>query len=293
MWHQFIERVRGAPKGSNVLEMASQGVDPAQREDGLPAQEVDNAAAANIDRGAWEQIQGARESQQDAADCLEWDRGQYLLIVADGIGGARGGDIASRTVVDRFCESFLADERQQPGKRLIRALQDANNSLSVEKQQKPDLYDMGTTLLAAASWASKLFWVSVGDSPLWLVRGRSLSRLNENHSIGGLMDKRVEKGEITPEEAAEYGQRNVLLSAVMGEDIELVDAQQDGIKLEAGDIVIAASDGVETCSAEEIVEICSAGRPQAADIAAAILDAVTGHDRPWQDNATLAVYRYW
>lgn len=240
---------------------------------------------------AWGTIKGGRESQQDAANWVEWKKGKYLLVLADGIGGAAGGDVASETAVAGFAESFMKNPTAAVRSRLLAALEDANDAVCDKKRQVPALASMGTTLVGAAIVEAKLAWVSVGDSPLWLIRNGAIDRLNENHSIGGLLDMRAKAGEITAEEATNSRQRGVLLEAVQGEDMQYVDAPLEALDLLPGDTVIAASDGVETCSGEELCDIVTAGRPSATDIVGAILDAVAEHEWPGQDNATLIVYR--
>ena len=238
------------------------------------------------------QIQGRRKSQQDACSYLEWDRGHYLLILADGIGGASGGKLAADMAVGEFQDSFISYGDADTRERLLGALRSANDALYNEKQHRPDLSDMGTTLVGAAIVKQHLYWVSVGDSPLWLISGDHLRRLNEDHSIGGLLDMRARAGEISWEEAQKSDQRNLLLAAVQGTEIQHVDAPVEPCQLQPGDILIAASDGVETCSQAELVEIVTAGRPSASDIVEAVLESVDKTDRPGQDNASLIACRY-
>ena len=114
--------------------------------------------------------------------------------------------------------------------------------------------------------------------------------MNENHSIGGVLDRRAAAGEITVQEAAEDAERSRLLEAVLGEDIKRVDAPPDPLPLQPGDLVILASDGVETCSLEELREI-AAGPSSSAGLVGAILQAVEAHALPSQDNATVIVLR--
>ena len=238
------------------------------------------------------QIQGHRDSQQDAYSYLEWGKEHYLLILADGIGGASGGKLAADVAVNEFQNAFISCGKTDTRERLIGALGNANDALYDEKQHRPDLCDMGTTLIGAAIVNHKLHWVSVGDSPLWLIRSDQIIRLNEDHSIGGLLDMRARAGEISWEEARNSDQRNLLLAAVQGEDIQHVDAPPEPHQLNPGDILIAASDGIETCSQDELVQIVTAGRPSAPDIVEAVLESVVETDRLGQDNASLVVYRY-
>ena len=117
-----------------------------------------------------------------------------------------------------------------------------------------------------------------------------MRRLNENHSIGGLLDKRAAAGEITVHEAAESADRSRLTEAVLGDDIRLVDAPTQPLRLQCGDLVVLASDGVETCSLEELRDI-SKNPQSAAVLVTAILQAVEAHGLPTQDNATVIVFR--
>ncbi|MDE2958105.1 MAG: protein phosphatase 2C domain-containing protein [Bacteroidota bacterium] len=237
------------------------------------------------------QIRGGRGSQQDAAEWCQWEPGCFLMILADGIGGTAGGEVASRVAVDGFCNSFMESDHTEMPKRLREALTEANKAVYHKKMEVPDLAEMGTTLIGAAIENGKLSWISVGDSPLWLIREGRMHRLNENHSVGGLLDMRAAAGEITSEEAEQSTRRHILLEAIQGLDLQYVDAPTEPTQLVKSDTVIVASDGVETCSEEELAEISTAGRPSAADIVGAILDAIDTYKKPYQDNATLIVHK--
>ena len=239
---------------------------------------------------AWGQIQGQREYQQDRADAL-LGNGCHLLLLGDGMGGHVAGDIASATVIERFRDAFVNDPDESPPRlRLLQALKEANHALFECIKEDPRLTGMGTTLLAVAIEGCSLYWVSVGDSPLWLFRNGGMLRLNENHSIGGLLDQRAANGEITREEAANAAGRSRLLEAVLGDDIKLYDAPPEPLQLRSDDLVVLASDGVETCSPEELCRI-AARRLHASELVGAILNAVETHALPFQDNATLIVFR--
>ncbi len=243
-----------------------------------------------MDNIAWGQIQGRRDSQQDRADCLSWPNGYHLLLLGDGLGGHVAGDIASATVIESFRDAFVGASDPNPRECLLQALQTANIALFDRIQEEPHLAGMGTTLVAVAVRESSLQWVSVGDSPLWLFRNGEIHRLNEDHSIGGILDQRVANGEITDREAAESAGRSQLLEAVLGEDIKLVDAPTQPLELQPGDMIVLASDGVETCSPEELRDIVANPLP-ATELVNAILQAVEAHALPSQDNATLIVFR--
>ena len=94
--------------------------------------------------------------------------------------------------------------------------------------------------------------------PLWLLRGRKMHRLNEDPSVGGVLDRGAYAGEITYEEASQASGHSKLLEAVMGEEIKRVDSPVAPMLLRAGDIVLLASDGVETCSCDELWRLAQA-----------------------------------
>ena len=110
---------------------------------------------------------------------------------------------------------------------------------------------MGTTLVAAYLSEAGIAWISVGDSPLWLFRGRQLMRLNEDHSLR----------QMKREGARVSG--NMLMSAVTGEPIPIVDCRPDPIEVRKGDLILLASDGVLTLSEPEIVSVLRANRTEA------------------------------
>lgn len=241
---------------------------------------------------AWGQTAGRRESQQDRAACLSWPNDYHLMLLADGIGGHAAGGTASALAVEGFRAAFLDSRDAAARRRLIHALHAANAALAARIRAEPALQGMGTTLLAAAVEDAALHWVSVGDSPLWLLRAGALRRLNENHSMAAVLDRRAAAGEIAAEEAARSPERSRLLAALLGEALEMVDAPVEALPLQPADVVILASDGVETCSPEELLAVAADKAAEPAEaVVNALLRAVASHDRPAQDNATAIVLK--
>ena len=251
---------------------------------------------------AWSQIQGRRSSQQDDARCLCLGANRHLLVLADGMGGEAGGDIASSLAVRSFCAAFEAHDSpgepqraitlEERTERLVVALTSANIALYDRVTAEPQLAGMGTTLIGAVLDGTELHWISVGDSPMWLFRSGSLRRLNANHSVAGRLSEQVAAGEVTVQEARSAPNRSQLLEAVMGRDIRLVDVPVEPVTLQAGDVLLLASDGVESCSPDELVEVLANGHNcDAMGLVDRLLDAVEAHEHPFQDNATLIAVR--
>jgi PPM family protein phosphatase len=242
--------------------------------------------------------QGGRSYQEDSAVVWQAPEGadrrpsettQLLAILADGMGGHAGGAIAS----DAVCTNFKAQYIQQTGStrdRLRSALDAANGAIGALVGDRPSLRGMGSTVIGVAFNAGHANWVSVGDSPLYLYRRGEMVRLNDDHSMGPVLDKLVEAGRLDPEEARNDPRRHLLRSAVVGEDLDLVDIAQDPWPLHQGDVVVLASDGLNSIADIEIARVIAAFRKDGPEATAeALIQAVADAGEPHQDNTTVVV----
>lgn len=248
-----------------------------------------------ITDSAWGQIIGTRKSQQDHAAIVNWPNGFSLAILADGMGGHAGGAEASHLVVDTFRQCFVESTISNIRERFLEGLSAANLAVFDYATANPELEGMGSTFLAVTFDGASIQWVSVGDSPLWLYREGKIKQINENHSMASVLAKQVEEGLISAEEAATSPERSQLLEAILGKDIKMLDAPEETLAVQNGDIIILASDGVETCSLAELEELISNETKNAAvnaeQIVAKILALVEKHQRKSQDNSTVNVLR--
>ena len=243
------------------------------------------------------QIQGGRDYQEDdfsirlltdGDNPAEEDR--LLLVLADGMGGHAGGAEASRTVVEAFQDAFhhAADSIED---RFNAGVSAANSAVKEKQEADPNLSEMGATLVAAVVIGPALYWVSVGDSLLWVFRDGCLHRLNADHSMRPLLQDLVDLGRMTEEEALADPRANQLRSVIYGDAVPLIDMNADGFALERGDLVVLASDGLETLPDEALVEVIEASADDAEGVVQALLDAITKAGRQGQDNTTVLVYR--
>jgi protein phosphatase len=247
---------------------------------------------------------GARDYQEDTAAFLSdggepvpsssegpgHDRGGFAVL-ADGMGGHTGGALASRTVCDHFLQSVAA-AKGEVGERLIEGLGAANAAVANKIAANPLLAGMGSTLIGAAFTSAGIEWVSVGDSPLFLFRRGEIALLNEDHSLAPELDRMVAEGKLTAEEARHDPRRHMLRSAVTGEEIDLLDVSRQPLKLEPGDYVILASDGIATLENTEIARLIQGyAKDGAAAVARAIIRQIEALREPYQDNATVVVVR--
>lgn len=239
------------------------------------------------------QVLGQRDAQEDTCQIVGQGSDEdedVLLLLSDGMGGHAGGAVASRLAVDTFIEHFRhVSTNMRPRGRLTEALDAANAALAVRVQEEPELAGMGCTFIGALTAEDRLVWVSVGDSILYLLRNGKLKRLNADHSYFAELLELVARGEMTQADAQAHPKRNALRSALTGEQLKLVD--QNTIELAPGDLVVLASDGVETLSDAEIEAIAnkymSSGPVAVAD---AILSEIEARARPRQDNTSVVVY---
>lgn len=249
------------------------------------------------DLAAGDRIAGARPYQEDdfgltgfgGRDAHGCD---LLMVLADGMGGHRGGAEASRLAVAAGVETF----RRTPGgaaARLRAALDEANAAVG-RRAAETGYTNMGCTLVACAvTGDGAAHWISVGDSPLWLLRdggGGGIKRLNLDHSMRPVLEALVQTGRLAADEVDE-GSFNQLRSALTGEELNLVDEGADPVRLEVGDRLVLASDGLETLPDDEIRRL-GGGNRTADAIVSDLLAAVEAAGAPKQDNVTAVVYRH-
>lgn len=236
---------------------------------------------------------GRRENQEDWHSVRELGDGSgILIVVADGMGGHAAGEVASSTAGEAFVESFAGNSGQPVTERLMQAAQAANLAIADRIAEEPELDGMGTTLVAALFTGRSLSWVSIGDSLLFLVSQGAVRRLNADHSYGAFLDRQAAEGRISAEAAANDPDRHALMSCVMGKEIDLVEVTEAPLDLGQDDILIAASDGIETLSLEDIGAMArSADGGTVARLGEALFDRIAQIDRRHQDNTTIVTVR--
>ena len=229
-------------------------------------------------------IIGRRPEQQDAVRIEQADTG-LLLIVADGMGGHAGGQVASQLAVDAFATAHRMGAALSPAERLRAALDIANRAVGARVREQPELSGMGCTLVACLVFGDRVRWISVGDSLLLAIRNRELLRLNADHSLAPEIDRAVQEGRMTEEEARDDPDRHVLRSALSGGPIALIDEGQQ--RLGASAFVLLATDGLLTLPEARIAELGS-GSQTARHKVAALINEVSENMPEDQDNMTLA-----
>ena len=208
-----------------------------------------------------------------------------LLVVADGLGGHFAGEVASKLAVTIMRE-FLTIECSDPSsipKLLVETALKANAQIhGANRGLKGFFRPMGTTLTAAFVESDKAYFCQVGDSRAYLLRGREIEQVTEDHSW---VDEQVRMGLMTEEEAMRDPRRNVLTRTLGTRPETQVDTYQK--ELSPGDILVLCSDGLSNMVRdEEILETCSeAETPQ--DAAEKLVNLANERGAP--DNVTALV----
>jgi serine/threonine protein phosphatase PrpC len=176
-----------------------------------------------------------------------------LLVVADGMGGHVGGQVASGVAVDAVRDVFLNGEADDLRQLLVNGFSRAQRGIMERSAESPELRGMGTTCTAAIVHRGQLSFGHIGDSRLYLIRNGQPTQITEDHS---LVNKLLKSGAITPEQAAVHEERNVLTAALgMPSESIAADFSERPIPLQAGDGVVLASDGLHgLVNADEIRE---------------------------------------
>lgn len=247
---------------------------------------------------AGRQFIGCREHQEDyyAFSNITSDKGpeinKLLVALGDGLGAHIGGQVASSFLINDFVKTFKASTLSTAW-RLRVSLETANENLfALSSKFSWSDAPMGSTFIGLVVTPQALHWVSVGDSPLFLFRKGVLTRLNDDHSLGPILDERAKRGEITLEESRNHPERHILQSACMGMPLTLVDARMDPYALESGDILIASSDGIFTLTHNEIEALVQNWQhAPAGKIIENLIFSVRCADSPIQDNVTVTVVK--
>lgn len=256
-------------------------------------------------------IRGSKDTQEDAFrvyDAKGGDAGEIaasdagvalsgggLLLVADGIGGHYGGDIASTITADAFVKTFFAGGGGVED-RLKTSLNAANQAVADAQAKEPGLKDMGATLVAGFAESGTMSFVSIGDSLILRYREGELHRVNEDHSYMEIADREA-LGSGDPalwRDVMTRKGRDSITIAVLGRALEDFGhaPQIESRKILPGDVLIFSSDGLETLTMVQIQNFIRTLLPQGVGaVADGLIKAVDGigSNRNYQDNATLIV----
>lgn len=222
-----------------------------------------------------------KENEDNYLVSLERD----LFVVADGMGGHAGGEVASSIVKRVLNEEITSpDLVADCGKMLLEALLKAND-LILRLGQDEAYFGMGTTVTAALFAQERLYIAHIGDSRAYLFRDNSLQLLTRDHS---LVNELLQKGELTQEEAINHPRRNILTRALGTDEVPQIDLYD--LLVQPGDILLLCTDGLYNLVYEnELVEILATEENLSTKVERMVNHAL---ERGGNDNITAVLVKY-
>lgn len=226
-----------------------------------------------------------------------FDESGYVMMVADGMGGAAGGEVASRMAISTLVNIVLDvpdwimkldDERAgELMNRAVNYYRKVDSVLAERAQAEPELAGMGTTMTVGYSIATDLFIAHVGDSRVYLHRDNDLRQLTRDHTHAQAM---LEAGLIKRDDVATHRLRNVLTNALGAGAERDVDVDFHRLELASGDRLLLCTDGLtEMVPDEQIADFLQRGKPPDATCADLVERAL---ERGGRDNVTVVVADY-
>lgn len=234
---------------------------------------------------------GGRKQQEDSFGFSSFDKEEIInkiglaAIMADGMGGLSNGREASQLAVQSFLNYYQNANGEEDIPILLKqAVLHANESVCQFSQSAGIQNLAGSTFIAAAIKDDKLYWISVGDSHIYLFRDYELIQLTEDHVYANVLNEEVALGNITKEEAENHPQRAALTSFLGLAELEEIDQNVLPFPLRPGDRILLCSDGVYGfISEEEIKGVLSQHQFHACE---RLIEKVLEQKHPFQDNIT-------
>jgi PPM family protein phosphatase len=205
-----------------------------------------------------------------------------LFVVADGMGGAQAGEVASRIAVESFQPGL--QDASEPERALATLAHAANARIHELSHSNAEQAGMGTTLTAVYVGEQDVAIAHVGDSRAYCLRDGQLLRLTDDHS---LVDELMRQGRLTPEEAVEHPQRSVITRALGPEGAVEVDTRS--FRARSGDVYLLCSDGLTTMISEEQIAALLLAQPMLRDVGESLITAA--NQAGGRDNITVVLVR--
>lgn len=193
-----------------------------------------------------------RDHNEDNVIILNNDNNEYLLAVADGMGGHKAGEVASAIAINHLTEEFYRlntiGTKESAIDWLRNIVTEMNNKIFEYTKENPDSKGMGTTFVCAIKTDDYLLYGNIGDSSGYVIKNKKIHKVTKDHTLVNLL---VSTGELTEEEAKYHPRKNVLMRALGANnpiDIDIfdVDTQISGIFL--------CSDGLTNMLTDEQIE---------------------------------------
>ena len=225
-----------------------------------------------------------RDHNEDSVIILNNEQGEYLLAVADGMGGHKAGEVASAIVINLLTEEFYSLDTLGDKDNAIEFLRnivvDMNNKIFDYTKENPDSKGMGTTFVCAIKTKDYLLYGNIGDSSGFVIKNHKITKVTKDHTLVNLL---VSTGELTAEEAKYHPRKNVLMRALGANnpiEIDIFDVESDI------DGILLCSDGLTNMITEEQIEKVLAEDKSAEDTVNKLINKANA--RGGNDNISVA-----
>lgn len=239
---------------------------------------------------------GARSEQQDSFGFSDPDNRSFVAhagvaaVVADGMGGMANGGAASQAAVHAFLMAYEAKEPEESiPDALLRSLNSANQAVLSLWRNAGAKESIGTTLAAVVLREDWLYWVSAGDSRIYFQHRNQLVQLTVDHVYSADLDEEVNKGHITPEQAATHPKRETLTSYLGLETLPRVDRSVRAFPVSPGDFILICSDGLYRALSDD--EIAAGIARDPARTCETLVERAIAKHVASQDNITVIALR--
>lgn len=243
---------------------------------------------------------GNRQYQQDAvyvskSKILAANKKTRVLgIVCDGMGGMADGGKASQTAIQMMVQGFAQIEKASsvdiPGF-FHQGIQAVDKT--IYNFPKENGKGSGTTMVAVIAEDNKLYWASVGDSRIYIIRGGSMKQVTRDHNYWLRLQEMVAAGQMSQEEAMGKRQKEALISFLGIGNVSLMDINTQPFEMQTGDTVMLCSDGItKTLPDEQIKKIITADIVSLEEKAKTLVRAAVTNNTHSQDNTSVAILQY-
>ncbi|MGN0465769.1 MAG: PP2C family protein-serine/threonine phosphatase [Lachnospiraceae bacterium] len=240
-------------------------------------------------------IIGSRDYQQDSLE-YRLREDEFLGAVCDGMGGMSGGELASQLAIKILMEQF--DNAPYPISNIPLFLYQAAKKMDLavadleDETGKP--IQGGTTVVAVYIYKNKLYYMSVGDSKIYLIRNKKMVSITREHNYKLVLDQSLREKAISIEEYEEEIKRGEALISYLGMgNIKLIDINQNPFSLQKGDMVLLCSDGLyKSFSDREIQDILELGSEKFEQLATILTETVLKYGKKPLDNCSILLVKY-